>query len=86
MPIYTLYSSITDRCGRLVLGTSFAILVQSVAGSNSNPAGDLFFIMNLWLVSRSSQFGEAHANDIKLDQSPVLYLDTRYDYSHNAYK
>ena len=39
------------------------------------------FILNYSLVSRSSQLDRAHANEIKRDNSPVLYvfMDPRYD-------
>ena len=44
----------------------------------------IFFILNLSRVFCSSQFGGAHANEIKHDHSPVVYivLDHRYDYSY----
>ena len=37
------------------------------------PNGDIF-ILNFSLVSQSSQLGGAHANEIKHDHSPVVYL------------
>ena len=52
----------------------------------SNPAGDIYFILNFSLPSRSEQVNGAVANEIKHVHSPevIVVLDPRYDLSYKA--
>ena len=47
---------------------------QQGVNISDNYGGDIYFHFNLSLASRSSQFGGAHANKIKHDHSPVVYV------------
>ena len=52
----------------------------------SNPAGDIYFILNFSLPPRCEQVNGAVANEIKHVHSPevIVVLDPRYDLSYKA--
>ena len=52
----------------------------------SNPAGDIYFLLNFSLPPRSEQVNGAVANEIKHVHSPevIVVLDPRYDLSYKS--
>ena len=84
----TTFCKISERSKNLVVKGECVISVGKQGFAFSTPGRwRPIFILNFSLVFRSSQLGGAHANEIKHNHSPVVYvvLDPSYDYSYKTF-